>query len=218
MQIRLLIADDHPLFRSGLYGILEKDDDFRIIAEAGSFDEVIEKLQTCEVDVAVLDLSMPGELSAPKAVESILEKDKDLKVVVLTMHEDEYYVREMFRVGAKAYVLKRSDPREAVNAVRAAFRGQRYIDPRIGGQLIAKLSNPPPAHDEPRAVALTAREKDVCALLALGYTNTEAAERLGISERTVETHRRHIMDKLKLQNRAGLVRFAIDHDLMTRSA
>jgi two-component system response regulator NreC len=217
VSIKILIADDHAVFRASLTVLLEKEKDIEIMGEAGTGAEAIEASSWQELDVLILDISMPG-LSGPVVAEEVLKKRPDLAIVVLTMHEDEYYLREMFRVGAKAFVLKTSSATDLVQAIRAAHRGEEYIDPGMTGHVISNYV----ARDHgngrsDRVDMLTRREKEICTFLAYGHTNAEIARKAFISERTVESHRTNIMTKLKLKSRAELVRFAIDHGLLKLS-
>ena len=171
-------------------------------------------LDEVECDVLLLDISMPG-MSGTRVAAEALQKRPALAIVVLTMHEHEEYLRELFRLGARGYVLKKSTGTEVVQAIRAAQRGNVYVDPEMTSVLVSPFVGKPAAKAEgSRLGQLTPREKEICRLLALGYTNAEVADKLSISGRTVETHRGNIMAKLELQTRAELVRFAIDNGLM----
>jgi two-component system response regulator NreC len=211
-MIRVFIADDHAVFRCGLKALLENEPDIRVVGETGSGFETIRAVAEAEIDVLLLDITMPG-LPGPRVAESVLEHDPSLSIVVLTMHEDEYYVREMFRIGVQGFVLKKSTGSELVQAIRAVHDGHQYIDPAVAAQVLAPFIGRP-ARTPGRLGALTRREREVCHLLALGHTNSEVASQLSISERTVESHRNKIMSKLELQSRAELVRFALDNGLM----
>lgn len=215
MTIRILIADDHAVFREGLRSLLEKEDDFEIVGEAETGPGTIEAVARHEADVLVLDLNMPG-LSGSKVASAVLEARPQLAVVVLTMHDDEYYLQELFKIGARAFVLKKSTSTDLIRAIRAAHRGEQYVDTALTEHVISSYvgrSGVPQSGD--RLSVLTRREQEVCRLLAHGHTNAEIAEELGISARTVETHRMHLMAKLDLKGRAGLVRFALDHGLLS---
>jgi len=214
MIVRIVIADDHLVFRSGLRALLQRESDIEIVGDVGSGDELLAQLARTPADVLVLDLSMPGGLSGPQMAEAVLKQCPRTRIVVLTMHEDPYYLREMFRVGVHGYVVKKSGADDVVRAVRAASRGEYHVDASLGGSAVSSLVAPAAHSREERVAQLTPRERDVCRLLALGYSNAETGQKLFISERTVESHRTSIMTKLKLKNRAGLVRFALDNDLI----
>ncbi len=214
MPIHILIADDHAVFRSGLKALLEKEPDLKVVAETGDGFATIEMAVKEAIDVMLLDIAMPG-LPGPKVAESVLKKRPRLPIVVLTMHEDEYYLQEMFKIGVRAFVLKKSTGTDLLQAIRAAYRGEQYIDPALASHAISSyVGIRSGRHAKGRLDLLTPREQEVCGLLAYGHTNAEIAEKLFISERTVETHRTHLMTKLDLKSRAELVRFAIDNGLL----
>lgn len=214
MPIRILIADDHAVFRSGLKALLEKEPDFEVVGEAGNGFDVIRALSNTEVDVLLLDVAMPG-LPGAKVAEAVLKENPILTIVVLTMHEDEYYLHEFFRLGVRAYVLKRSTATDVAQAIRAAKRGEQYVDPALAGLVISSyVGRQPKKQKSKRLDLLTARELEVLTLLAYGHTNSEIADKLCISERTVETHRTNIMAKMEFKSRAELVRFAIDNGML----
>jgi len=214
MPIRILIADDHAVFRAGLRALLEKEQDMRIVAEAADGFEAAREAACRDIDVLLLDITMPG-LTGPQVVEIVRQKKPELAIVVLTMHEDQQYLRELFRRGVRAFVLKRSSGQELVSAIRAAHRGEHYVDPSMAGRYLFSLTGETAERDTSDQLArLTPREREVCTLLAYGHTNAEIAGQLTISDRTVETHRSNIMTKLKLKSRAELVRFAIDSGLL----
>lgn len=214
MPIRILIADDHAVFRSGLRALLEKDPEFIVVGETGDGLSTVRAVAQQEVDVLLLDISMPG-LAGPQVAEASLRQCPRLAIVVLTMHEDEYYLQELFKIGARAFVLKKSTGTDLMQAIRAAHRGEQYVDPALTSHVISSyVGGRSPKGNKGRLDLLTPREREVCTFLAYGHTNAEIAERLSISERTVETHRTHILGKLGLKSRAELVRFAIDNGLL----
>ena len=212
MAIRVFVADDHAVLRSGLRALLEREPDISVVGEAVSGLDTLRALEEVTVDVLLLDISMPG-LPGARTAEELLRRRPSLAIVVLTMHEDEYYLQEMLRIGVRGYVLKKSSGTELVHAIRAVYRGDSYIDPALASLVISPYVGKPATKEPGRIGILTPREQEVCRLLAYGYTNTEVAEKLFISDRTVETHRTNIMGKLGLKSRAELVRFAIDNGL-----
>jgi two-component system, NarL family, response regulator NreC len=214
MPIRIFIADDHAVFRSGLKVLLEKDPEFRVVGETGNGFDTIRMVAETELDVLLLDVSMPG-LNGARVAEEVLKLKPNLAIVVLTMHEDEYYLQEFFRLGVRAYVLKKSTGTDVAQAVRAAQKGEQYIDPALAGVVISSyVGRQPKKPKTQRLDVMTPRELEVLTLLAYGHTNAEIAERLCISERTVETHRNNIMTKMEFKSRAQLVRFAIDNGML----
>ena len=210
MAIRVIIVDDHPVVRSGLRHVLESEDDIEVVAEAGDMREAIFEARAHNPDVILMDVVMP-DASGIEATPAVLKEAKDAKVLMLSMQDDPRYVREAFSAGASGYVLKEAADAEVVGAVREVANGGRYVHPALGARLIA-------AEAEERAHAeqdpLSDREREVLRMLALGHTNQEIAKMLYLSVRTVETHRAHIMQKLRLTTRAELVRYAIDEGLL----
>jgi two-component system response regulator NreC len=213
MAIKVFIADDHAVLRSGLRALLEREKEIEVTGEAESGLETLRGLEETSVDVLLLDISMPG-LPGPRTAQELLRRHPTLSIVVLTMHEDEYYLQEMLRIGVRGYVLKKSPGAELIQAIRAAYRGDIYIDPSIAGLVVSPYVGKNSTKDPGRLGILTPREQEVCRLLAYGYTNAEVAEKLFISDRTVETHRTNIMGKLGLKSRAELVRFSLDNGLL----
>ena len=213
MAIRVLIADDHAVFRSGIRALLEKEADMEVAAEKGNGPDTLRAVDEVKFDVLLLDISMPG-LTGPKVAQEALKKRPSLAIVVLTMHEDEYYLQEMLRIGVQGYVLKKSTGTELVQAIRAVYRGDGYVDPSLTKFAVSSLTAKTSIRPVSRLEVLTPREREVCRLLAYGHTNVEVAEKLFISDRTVETHRTNILAKLGLKSRADLVRFAIDNKLL----
>ena len=190
--------------------LLEADKDIEVVAEAGDVDAARRSVLGYKPTVLVLDLNMPGG-SSLEAMPSIEEASPATSVVVLTMQDDTAFAREALRAGARGYVLKQSAGTELVQAIRAAADGGTWLNPELGARMAAA---PAPATGPPDD--LTDRELDVLRLIALGHTNNEIASQLFLSVRTVETHRAHIQQKLKMSSRAELVRYALDHDLIER--
>ena len=213
MSIGVLIADDHAVFRSGLRALLEKESDMKVVGETGDGFDTVKAAIDEKIDILLLDISLPG-LPGPRVAEAVLEKRPGLAIVVLTMHEDEYYLQELFKIGVRAFVLKKSSGTDLLQAIRTVYKGDHYIDPVLAGKIISPFVGSPSSGKSDRLGILSRREQEVCRLLAYGHTNSEIAEKLIISERTVETHRANIMAKLDLKSRVELVRFAIDNGLM----
>jgi len=214
MPVRIFIADDHAVFRSGLRMLLEKEPDLQVVGETGNGFDTIRAVGETDLDVLLLDVAMPG-LSGARVAEEVLKTKPDLAIVVLTMHEDENYLQEFFRLGVRAYVLKKSTGTDVAQAIRAAQKGKQYIDPALAGVVISSYVGRQPTKPKTgRLDVLTPRELEILTLLAYGHTNGEIAKRLCISERTVETHRTNIMTKMEFKSRAELVRFAIDNGML----
>ena len=214
MPIRIIIADDHAVFRSGLRMLLEKEPDLQVVGETGNGFDTIRSVVETDLDVLILDVAMPG-LSGARVAEEVLKSKPNLAIVVLTMHEDEYYLQEFFRLGVRAYVLKKSTGTDVAQAIRAAQKGKQYIDPALTNLVISSYVGRPQTKPKTGKLdMLTPREMEVLTLLAYGHTNGEIADKLCISERTVETHRTNIMTKMEFKSRAELVRFAIDNGML----
>jgi two-component system response regulator NreC len=203
-RMRVLIADDHALVRSGLRALLEAQPDMEVVGEAENGAAAVSVCRKLNAEVVVMDLTMPGR-GGIQATEDLRRECPGAKVVVLTMHDDEAYVRMARLAGADGFVLKKSLATELLRAIRAVHAGRTHF----------------PATELPPAVAgrapldrISDRECEVLSLIALGHTTPEIAFKLHISGKTVETHRAHIAEKLGLHTRADLVRFALDHGLM----
>lgn len=213
MAVRILIADDHAVFRSGLRLLLEREADLQVVAEAGDGFETLRKIAEEPIDLLILDLAMPG-LPGIKVAEVVRKEHSKVAIVVLTMHDNDYYLRQMLRLGVRAFVLKQSAGTNLLDAIRAARRGKQYVDPALTEHLVPSYIGKDPSPQPGALAKLTVREREVCQLLALGHTSKEIADHLLISERTAETHRANIMEKLNLKSRAELVRFAIENRLL----
>ena len=209
-MISVVLVDDHAVVRSGLRLLLEAHDDIEVVGEAGNAKDAVFRARAFKPDVILLDVVMPGE-SGIEVLPRLLKESPETKVLVLSMQDDPSYVREAFAAGAQGYVLKEAADEEVVTAVREIAGGARYVHPALGARMVA-------AEAQERAAAesdpLSEREREVLRLLALGHTNQEIAEQLYISVRTAESHRAHIMQKLRLTTRAELVRYAITHGLL----
>jgi two-component system response regulator NreC len=210
MSTRVLIVDDHAVVRSGLKLVLEAEDGIEAVGEAGNARDAIFEARSLSPDVILLDVVMPDQ-SGLEIIPTLLKENPAAKVLVLSMQDDPRYVREAFAAGASGYVLKEAADNEVVAAVREVAGGGRYVHPELGARLVsAETEELRRAEEDP----LSERESEVLRLLALGHTNQEIAKQLFISVRTAETHRAHIMQKLRLSSRAELVRYALDRGLL----
>jgi two-component system, NarL family, response regulator NreC len=190
--------------------LLDAEEDIETVAEAGSAHDAVFEVRAHTPDVILLDVVMPGQTGI-EAIPSLLKEAPDTKVLVLSMQDDPRYVHEAFAAGAMGYVVKEAADTELVSAVREVANGGRYVHPALGARLVAADAE---ARARAEADPLSDREREVLRLLALGHTNQEIAKMLYISVRTAETHRAHIMQKLRLETRAELVRYAIDQGLL----
>ncbi len=205
-EIRIVIADDHAIVRRGLRQLLDAEPGFTVAAEAEDLDGARRFVRGHRPRVLVLDLNMPGGPSLD-AIPDLRSEFPETEIVVLTMQNEPAYARQALNAGALGYVLKEAAESELVEAVRRAANGDFYLNPRLGARVAAE-----PASGLPDG--LSEREVEVLRMIALGHTNSEIAETLFLSVRTVETHRAHIQQKLRLASRAELVRYAIDHHLL----
>ena len=204
--LRIVIADDHSVVRRGLRQLLENEAGLEVVAEADDVDSARRYVRGHKPDVLVLDLNMPGG-STLDALPLIRQESPDTKIVILTMQNEPAYAREALSAGVMGYVLKEAADTELVEAVRRAAAGDTYLNPRLGARVAAE---PPPGPPD----GLSEREVEVLRMIALGHTNAEIAESLFLSVRTVETHRAHIQQKLRLGSRSELVRYALEHGLV----
>ena len=208
-EITIVLADDHAVVRSGLRLLLDQAGGLRVVSEAGDAESALRTVLGHQRRVLVLDLNMPGSLTSLQAIPKVAEASPATRVVVLTMQEDPEFARQALRAGAAGYVLKEAADSELVEAVRRAAAGETYLNPRLGAALAAAPPQPAgPPND------LSVREVEVLRLIALGHTNAEIAAQLYLSVRTVESHRAHIQQKLRLSSRAELVRYALERGLL----
>jgi two-component system response regulator NreC len=205
--IRILITDDHAVLRSGLRLLLDREDDLETVGEATTAEEALVAVADGGVDLVLLDVEMPG-MGGLEGAAQLRGAHPDLGILVLSMHSETDDVRRAFAAGANGYVLKTAADEQLVQAVRAVHSGERYLHPALG----AALAQPPQSRGP--VDALSPREREVLRLLALGYTNQEMAEMLVVSVRTVESHRAHVMTKLRAGSRAAMVRHALEAGLL----
>lgn len=214
LKTRVLLADDHEVVRSGLRAVLDSEPDIEVVAEAADGSEAVERALAQEVDLAILDVSMP-RLTGLQATAELHRRRSELRVLILSVHDNEQYFFEALRAGASGYVLKSAANRDLVAACRAAMRGEPFLYPRAVTALIRDYLERARsgATGEPRD-PLTPRELQVVKLIAEGYTSDEIAAELVIRRKTVDHHRANILDKLGLRNVAELTRYAIRRGLL----
>jgi two-component system response regulator NreC len=212
MSMRILIADDHGVLRAGLRALLNSEPDLAVVGEAADGDEALRLARALQPDIVLMDINMPGA-GGIETTRRLMELQPDVRVLILTVHEDECLLQAALQAGAAGYILKRAVESELVNAIHAAARGDLYIHPGMTRALLNTTGALPAARQTITAI-LTPRETEVLGLIAKGHTNRQVAEILGLSVRTVESHRANLMDKLELQSRVELVRYAADCGLL----
>jgi two-component system response regulator NreC len=219
-RILVCIADDHAVLRAGLRMLIEAQSDMKVVGEAADGPETVSRARELEPDVVLLDLSMPGP-GGPATIERLIRLEPSPRVLVLTMHDDPAYLASALQAGASGYVVKKAADIELLTAIRVVHGGGTFVNlmrpgEEAGGHEIRRVSRDAPAGGRPRP--LSPREVEVLRLLAQGHTNQEAAERLAVSVKTIETHRQRLRDKLGLKSRAQLFRFAVECGLLVDDA
>ncbi len=210
-KIRILIADDHPIFRDGLRKLLSLEEDFQVIGEAEDGKEAVEMVQKLNPDILLLDLKMPN-MSGIGALEALGDKNKATRVIVLTASEDEAAVVQAMRMGTAGIVLKQTATDLLIKSIRKVYDGEIWLDSRMTTAVMKEFSAPAPVH-EPIKTVLSAREREVVALVCQGFRNKEIAEKMFISEQTVKNHLHNIFDKLGVSDRLELALYAIHKKL-----
>lgn len=207
-KIRVLVADDHALVRDGIKSLLGLTEDIEVVGEASDGREAIEQARRLKPDVILMDIAMPGLGGLEAALELKREASK-ARILVLTQYDDLEYVRRFLKIGIAGYLLKRMLGSELPSAIRSAARGGLVLDPQVAAEAIQAPPEERAGEAEDLYDLLTDREKQVLRLVALGHSNKEVADDLGISVKTAMSHREHLMEKLNLRNRTDLIKFAI---------
>lgn len=206
-KLRIMIVDDHEIFRAGIKSIFENDADIEIVGEAGNGREAVEKAAQLQPDLVLMDLSMP-EMDGIEATRQIKKAFPGINVIILTVHDDEEFFLPALRSGASGYVVKESEPQELLYAIRLVSSGRIFLSPAVVSSLV-KLTIETTGKGESYLDILTEREKEILKLAATGKTNRQMAQELFLSIRTVEKYRQAVMDKLGLSTREELQRFAL---------
>ncbi len=208
-KIKLLIADDHAILRDGIVSLLQQEPSFTVVASAGNGIEVMEILSNKEVDVCLLDINMPV-MDGMETARLIRQKKPGIRIIMLTTYNDKEIISELVHIGVAGYLLKNSDRVELVEAVNKVMKGRHYFSEEVENIILQGLTEKKPAESIP----LTEREIQIVQLLAKEYTNDKIASELTISYRTVESHRKNIMQKIKAHNLAGLLKYAYTKGLI----
>ncbi|HXH18329.1 MAG TPA: response regulator transcription factor [Chitinophagales bacterium] len=214
-NIKVLIADDHPFFRDGIRQMLAHQGNFSVIDEASNGNEVMDLLSKNEYDLVIMDIKMP-ELGGIEAARRIKKKYPNVKVLGMSMFDEQPYIVNMLRAGAKGYVLKNSSKEELLTAIRNILSGDNYLSKEVSNMMITQLIEGKPLinEEEDYDAALTKREKQIIKMIAEEQTNVQIGKALGISSRTVDVHRRNILQKLRVKNTAGLVKYAMRNGII----
>jgi two-component system nitrate/nitrite response regulator NarL len=210
-KIRVLLVDDHTLFRSGIKSLLQRNDDFEVVGEAGDGLEGIKRVRSLKPDVALIDLHMPG-VSGLEAVKAIIEEMPEVKVLMLTVSEDAQDLIEALRAGASGYLLKNIETDALIAAIRGAVKGESIVSPQMTAKLIQGVRDQPRAGPvTPERGRFSPRERDIMSSLALGESNKEIARKLDLAESTVKIHVQNIFKKLNMSSRVQVALYAVEH-------
>lgn len=212
-MIRILIVDDHAILRTGIRLLLQLQADFEVVGEAADAQEALAQVRASRPDVALMDIGLPG-MDGLTATREVVAASPATRVLILTQHENREYVLPALKAGAAGYVLKRAPDDTLIRAIRAVYAGDTYLDPRVSEVLVDNLRRQATGAPTDPYDILTEREREVLVLLAQGKTYQEIAETLFVSVKTVDFHRANLMRKLALDNRAELVRFALERGLI----
>ncbi len=214
-KIKVIITDDHKMFREGIKNILNDRDDIEVIAEVGSGEELMEKISKNTAHVILMDIHMPG-INGIETTKIIKKKYPNIAILPLSTSDDDSYIIQMVNAGAKGYVLKSTGIEELVTAIKTLAKGDSYFCKEASNTILAQLNKPKneKSHKTKNDTPLSDREIEVLKLIAEGLTNKEIGERLFISVRTVDTHRRNLHQKLNIKNTAGLMNYAIKNKLL----
>lgn len=212
--IKIILADDHTLIRSGLKALLSFSPEFEVIGEAEDGLSAIRQVEEKKPDILILDLSMPN-MSGIDCIKEIRSRGLICNILVLTMYDDEEYIKEVMRSGADGYLLKKSADRELIEAIHKIYHGKKYLNESISQTLIDSLLRSAPTQSDMTDpyILLSIREREVLRYLAKGFTNSEIAEILSLSPKTIDTYRSRIMNKLNIKKKSELVNYAMQHRL-----
>jgi two-component system response regulator NreC len=207
-KIRVVVADDHTILRQGIKALLDNQEEIEVVGEAKDGREAIKAIEELSPDVILMDIAMPG-LNGLEATRRIKKKFPMTKVVVLTMHTNEEYIFQILNAGADGYLVKETAFQDLISAINSVHRGEAFMSPSISKKVMTDYIQRAQGEEKVGFDTLTTREREILQLVAEGNANKKIAEALFISPKTVETHRAHIMDKLNIHDRAGLIKYAI---------
>ena len=213
MKIRIVLADDHAIVREGLKSMLQSEPDMEVVGDVGDGRTAVKLVGEKKPDIVVMDISMP-DMNGIEATQQIVSKNKNTKVICLSMHQERKFVGAMLQAGAAGYVLKNDVAKELTEAIRKVVSGGVYLSPAVAGDVVKHyVRNNATRPDKGAFVELSQREREVLQLIAEGYSSKEIASKLDLSEKTVASHREHVMDKLGIHNVAELTRYALREGL-----
>ncbi len=215
-MIDIFLTDDHEMVRQGISALIEKASDIRVIGEAGSGKETLSKLTTLKPDLLLLDLMLP-DMSGLEVLENAKKALPGLRIIILSMYDNKVHLRESLQRGANGYVIKGSSGTELLRAIRSVMEGRRYVSYSLSEYLMENMAAKHSRNHTDSSGNLTSREEQVLYLTAEGLSSSEIARRLGISSRTVESHRNNLMKKLDLHNKTELIRFSIKHGVSDKA-
>lgn len=216
-KIRVVVADDHTVFRAGLKLLLNAEPDLKVVGEASDGDETVARVTELAPDVLLLDIAMP-KFSGIEVIRKIKEVGLPVAILILTMYEDEGYLNEALKAGAMGYIPKKSAESELISAIRAVHQGEYFVHSSLTASLLKKVIHNSPTDDNPPRDSyqrLSRREMEVLKLVVQGYTNKQIANQLFLNVKTVDSYKARVMEKLNLRGRAALLRYALDHDLIS---
>jgi len=214
-KIKLFLVDDHPIVLEGIKSHLSAQDDFEVVGDAADGEEAIRKARRLLPDIILMDISMP-HMNGLEAMTLLRKQVPNAKILVLTMHDKKEYISQIFRLGARGYLLKDASPAELVHAIKSIYAGELVFSSTVSRMLVGELvSESEKELKRPRSSELSEREREVLVLIAEGHSNKEIADRLLVGVRTIETHREHIMRKLNIHTVAGLTKFTIVKGMIT---
>jgi len=218
-KIKLLLADDHKIVRDGIVSLLQNEEDLEIIGEAENGEIAIKQVEKLQPDLVIMDINMPV-MDGIKSTAIINEKFPRTKILALTMTNEQEHIKNMIEAGAGGYILKNSGKTELLNAIKTIIGGGNYFSQEVKDAFLQQMASKKPKHDKiiGEPIPLTRREKDVLRLIVEEFTNYEIAEKLFISVRTVDAHRRNLLEKTGARNTAGLVKFAIDNQIINEKS
>ncbi len=206
--LHIFLADDHEVLREGLKRLIDEQPDMEVVGEASNGRSTCQQVKNLRPEVVVMDVSMP-DMNGVQATKRIRQECPDVKVMALTAHEEQAYLRQLLQAGASGYVLKRAASKELIHAIRVVAAGQVYLDPSVAGQVVSSFVGRKSEQSATGGGDLSERETEVLRLIALGHSNKEIAAQLDISVKTVETYKTRLMEKLDLHSRADIVRYAL---------